>query len=356
MKIFLSVLAGLSAILLIADPKAISEAVSASAASCLETVVPSLFAFTVLAVYLQKSGLYRTALKPLTFPLSKLLRMDEELCAVFVLANIGGYPVGAKLLSELVRKGRLSRKNAGRMMCFCFGSGPGFMIGIAGMKIFGSAGAGLALFGACFASSLLIAAFVRQRGEIAPESCENAYDLTAETFISSVTDAARTMFTVCAMIVGFSVIAALLRVAGVFSLFESLFGSAEIFPALLEVTRIGGLTPTDRALPTCAALLAFGGACVLMQIAALAKGVPLKSFLISRIFAVLISALIAMPFARLFPPEDIQTIADDASVIPFTKNAALSVCVLAMCGILLAVCGKTKPHGSSEKTHKKRRL
>ncbi|MDE6726498.1 MAG: hypothetical protein K2J80_00995, partial [Oscillospiraceae bacterium] len=176
MKYFLSVIAGLAAILLVADPKAVSEAVSASAASCLEVVVPSLFAFTVLAIYLQKSGLYRTALKPLTFPLSKLLRMDEELCAVFVLSNIGGYPVGAKLLSELVKQGRLSQKNAGRMMCFCFGSGPGFMIGIAGMKIFGSAGAGLALFGACFASSLLIAAFVRQRGEIALKSSESAYD------------------------------------------------------------------------------------------------------------------------------------------------------------------------------------
>lgn len=335
MKYVLSVIAGAAVILLLIDPSSVAEAIELSAESCLEVIVPSLFAFTVLAVYLQKSGLYRVALRPLTFPLSKLLRMDEELCAVFVLANIGGYPVGAKLLKELVRQDRLSPKNAGRMMCFCFGSGPGFMIGIAGMRIFGSAAAGLTLFVAGLASSLLIAAFVRSRGEIPLKSSESGYCLTSEAFISSVTSAAQVMFTVCAMIVGFSAISALLKTIGVYSLFEKIFGSSEIFPALLEVTRIKELTPTAYALPTCAALLGFGGVCVLMQIAALAKEIPLKGFLISRVPAAFIGVLLTAPFTKSFPPADIQTIAPDTAVIPFTKNAALSVCVLAMCAILL---------------------
>ena len=343
MKYFLSIVAGLAAILLVIEPKAVSDAVSAAAASCLEVVVPSLFAFTVLAIYLQKSGLYRTALKPLTFPLSKLLRLDEELCAVFVLANIGGYPVGARLLSELVSEGRLSRENAGRMLCFCFGSGPGFMIGIVGMRVFGSAGAGLVLFGACFAASLLIAGFVRSRGEIALKPAETGYKLDSEAFIGSVSGGARTMFTVCAMIVGFSAISALLKVIGAHALFTGIFGLAEIFPALLEVTRIGELTAAPHALPTCAALLAFGGACVIMQIAALAKGIPLRGFLISRGAAAVLSAALSLPFAKLFPPPDVEAIAAETAVTAFSKNGALSFCVLAMCGILLlAANGKTR--------------
>lgn len=341
MKYFLSAAAVLALLFLMIKPSIISSAVSASATSCLEVVVPSLFAFTVLAIYLQKSGLYRVALRPLTFPLSKLLRMDEELCAVFVLSNIGGYPVGAKLLSELVRQERLSKKDAGRMMCFCYGSGPGFMIGIAGMKIFNSAGAGLALFGACFAAALLIAAFVRSRGVIELKRADCSFDLSANSFISSVTSAARVMFTVCAMIIGFSAISAILSELGVYSLFESIFGSAEIFPALLEVTRIKELSAA-HTLPLCAALLAFGGVCVLMQIAAIAKDIPLKGFLISRVPAALIAALISMPFAEAFPPEFVQTIAPETTVIPFTKNAALSVCVLAMCAILLIDAARTR--------------
>lgn len=338
MKYVLALAAGLAAVILIIEPKAVADAVGAAAGSCLEVVVPSLFAFTVLAIYLQKSGLYRTVLKPLTFPLSKLLRMDEELCAVFLLANIGGYPVGARLLSTLVQQNRLSRENAGRMICFCFGSGPGFMLGIAGMRIFGSAGAGAALFGICFAVSLLIAGFVRMRGEIPLERAEGALKLDAEAFISSVTDGARTMFTVCAMIVGFSVIAAILKAVGVYALFAEVFGSSEILPALLEITRLGEMTApgiSDSALPTCAALLAFGGACVIMQVAALAREIPLKKFLISRGAAAVLSALLAMPFAGMFPPADVETIAAETAVTPFSKSAALSVCVLAMCALTL---------------------
>ncbi len=343
MKYVLSAFALLSAIILTVNPKAAGEAVGAAVFDCLEVVVPSLFAFTILAVYMQKSGLYRVALRPITFPLSKLLRLDEELCAVYVLSNIGGYPVGAKLLSELVWQGRLSAGDAGRMLCFCFGSGPGFMIGIAGMKIFGSAGAGLALFGISFVTSLLIAAFVRSRGEIRLQKAEKAYMLGSDAFISSVTDAARVMFTVCAMIAGFSVVSAVLRSVGVYALFEKLFGSAEIFPALLEVTRISGLTPTAHALPVCAALLSFGGVCVIMQVAALTRkasprGIPLVAFLVSRACAAVISALLALPFAERFPPVDVQTLASDTAVVPFTKNAALSLCVLAMC--VLAVRGE----------------
>lgn len=346
MKYILAFAAGLAAVVLIIEPKTVSDAVGAAAASCLEVVVPSLFAFTVLAIYLQKSGLYRTVLKPLTFPLSKLLRIDEELCAVFLLANIGGYPVGARLLSELVKQDRLSRENAGRMLCFCFGSGPGFMLGIAGMRIFGSAGAGAgagaALFGICFAVSLLIAGFVRTRGEIPLERAEGSFRLNADAFITSVVDGARTMFTVCAMIVGFSVITSILKTVGVHNFFTKIFGSSEILPALLEITRIGDMTATTSALPTCAALLAFGGACVIMQIAAIARGIPMKGFIISRGAAAVLSALLAMPFAGMFPPADVETIAADTAVTVFSKNAALSVCVLAMCLLMLLEARRLK--------------
>ena len=333
MKILLSVIAGFCAVFLMINPKVVSETIRVSSVSCLEVIVPSLFAFTVLAIYLQKSGLYRYALKPLTFPLSKILRMDEELCAVFVLANIGGYPVGAKLLSELVRQERLSAKDAGRMMCFCFGSGPGFMIGIIGMKIFGSAAAGITLFGVSFAVSLLIAGFMRTRGDYELKPAENRFELTTDSFISSVADAARVMFTVCAMIVGFSAISAILREIGVYSLFSEIFGTGEIFPALLEVTRAAEIPLSEHSLPFCAALLAFGGVCVLMQIAALAKNIPLKSFLISRVPAAFLCAVISLPLASRF--ETIQTLSGNAVVTPFTKNAALSLCVIAMSCLLL---------------------
>lgn len=342
MKYFLSVITVLAAVFLIAKPNVISAAVGAAVSDCLEVIVPSLFAFTVLAVYLQKSGLYRTALKPLTFPLSKLLRMDEELCAVFVLANLGGYPVGASLLSELVRKGALPEKNAARMLCCCFGSGPSFIVGIVGVRVFGSAAAGLVLFGACFVSSLIMALIVRAGGAIELKSAPVRCDLSAGTFISSVMSGAKVMFTVCTMITGFSVISAILGTVGVNALFERLLGllgaeenSTAIFSTILEVTRIKTISPTSCAMPICAALLSFGGVCVIMQITALSGKIPLKRFILSRVPAAAISALAAIPLSKLLPPVDIETLAPNTSAEPFTQNAVLSLCVLAMCGILL---------------------
>ncbi len=347
MKYILSILSAVAAVVLLISPEAVSEAVRVSAESCLEVVVPSLFAFTILAVYLQKSGLYRVALRPITFPLSKLLRLDEELCAVFVLSNVGGYPVGAKLLSELVAQGRLSRKNAGEMLCFCFGSGPGFMIGIAGMRIFGSAKAGLALFGICFCSSLLIAAFMSARCKFTLTDAPNRFELNSQTLISSVSGAARVMFTVCAMITGFAAISAVLKKIGVYSLFSAAFGSDEILPALLEVTRIRGISSSEHAFVFCAALLSFGGICVIMQIRAIAADIPLKGFLISRAAAAVLSALIALPFAKNFPPAAAETLANGSAVEPFSKNAVLSVCVLLMCAILLIDAGRAVHRGKT---------
>lgn len=336
MKYFYCVIVLTAAVLLAVNPSAVSEAVRGSVADCIETVIPSLFAFTVLAIYLQRSGLYVIALRPVTKPLSKLLRMDEELCAVFVLSNVGGYPVGIKLLSELVSEGRLSRENAGRMLCCCFGSGPAFVVGIAGMGVFGNAAAGLALFGICFASSLLIAAAVRSRGEITLDGKKDRkLDLTSDSFVVSVTSGGRVMFTVCVMIVGFSAVTALLRTLGVYSAAEALFGNGAVFPALLEVTRIKSVAAVEYAFPLCAALLSFGGVCVLMQISALSNGIPLKSLLISRAAAAIASALLAMPFSRLFTVSDAAVFAPNVTVLPFTGNAVLSLCVVAMCAILL---------------------
>lgn len=336
MKIILAVISLVMAGFLLFEPKIAANAVGTAIEDCLEVIVPSLFAFTALAIFLQKSGLYRVALKPLTFPLSKLLKIDEELCAVLVLANVGGYPVGVKLLSEILGEGRISDKDAERLMCCCFGSGPGFIIGIVGMNVFGSAWAGFLIFIACFASSLLIAAALRTRGEIAIKPAETRFTLNSASFTDSIVTAAKTLFTVCAMIVGFSVVTAFLNTVGVNRLFERFFADSAIFPAILEVTRIKGMPFSAAAMPICAALLSFGGVCVLLQIKVLSNGIPLRKFVISRAAAATISAIIAFFLSNLVDAPQGVIPAAVNPIAPFSVNAILSVCTIAMCGILLA--------------------
>lgn len=347
MKYLLSAATLCAAAGILLNPAAIAGAVRNSVSACLDVVIPSLFAFTVLAVYLQQSGLYRIALRPLTLPLSKLLAVPEELSAVFLLSNIGGYPVGARLLRELVRSGRLSRRDSGRMLCCCYGSGPSFVIGTAGMVVFGSAATGWILYGACFLSSLIIAVAICRTGERIALRCEEerpCFDLSADCFVRSADSGARVMYTVCIMATLFSAITSLLDATGISGLTALLPGLAEagvnsgnILPALLEVTRIRELHASAAAVPICAAILSFGGVCVLMQITAVTAGdIPIRPLVLSRIPAAAISAALSAPAMCLIPDSAVHVSSPNtAQISVFSVNSGMSVCVLIMAGILI---------------------
>ena len=316
--------------LLIFSDKA-RTSVSDAVSDCLEVIIPSLFAFSALAMYLQKSGLYKTALKPFTFILSKILKTDEEICGLILLSNIGGYPVGASLLSSLVDENRLGKNDAARLMCCCFGSGPSFIIGMVGKVVFNSAIAGTFLFLSCFLSSLVMAAVVLSKEKVTLKKAGGGYDLSAGCFINSVSAAAKAMFSVCTMIVIFSVISAALSETGVFL---PLGENAVIFSSILEVTRIKEMTA--GSMPICAGLLSFGGVCVALQVTAIVGGrIPLGKFLLSRIPAAALSAGFSALFSLFLPNISEETLAGNAYTSVFSGNAALSVCLLAMCAILL---------------------
>lgn len=330
-------------------PAELSGAVRSSLEGCLEVVIPALFAFTVLAVYLQRSGLYRIALRPLTLPLSKLLRLPEELCAVFLLSNIGGYPVGARLLTGLVKSGRLDRRDASRLMCCCYGSGPSFVIGTAGLQVFGSAAAGGVIFAACFSASLLTAIVVCRAGKpIQLSGSETCADLSADCFIASIDSGARVMYTVCTMSVAFAAVTAVLNVFGVTGLAGWLLGglglgdnSERLLPALLEVTRVRELVPGGISASLCAAALSFGGVCVLLQVTALTGGqFSLRPLLISRVPAALVSGLLAVPAGKFAAAAEAYSANTEPVGRMFSVNAGLSVCVLIMAGILILSVGK----------------
>ncbi len=348
MKYILSFAAAAAAIIMLLEPSIIAAAVKNSVNICLEVMIPSLFAFTVLAVYLQESGLYRTMLKPLTYPLSRLMRLDEELCAVFILSNIGGYPVGAKLLSNLVDNGRLSRSNAGRMLCFCYGSGPSFIISIVGQRVFGSTTAGLLIFVACFLSSFILGILLCRCGRrIRIMSHGEKLDLSSGCFVSSVMSAAKVMLTVCTMIVCFSAVSAMIESTGAMDAAEKLFSltgagvnSSAILPTILEISHIQHLTPSDSSVAAlCGSLLSFGGICVILQISAISHAyIPLKNFLIMRLPAMFISSAFSIVVSHWC------IISEQGTYIPtsaklqadaFSVNAGMSLCVLAMCVILL---------------------
>ena len=144
------------------------------------------------------------------------------------------------------------------------------------------------------------------------------------------------------MITAFAAVTALLDAVGALRLAQAAFerlGAGEdagrILPALLEVSRTGELSGAGFAsVPLCAGLLSFGGVCVLLQVAAVAGNIPLKRFLLTRPLAAALSAVFALPAGLI--PRAAAAAVPAGGAYPFTGGAAASVCVLVMCGILLA--------------------
>ena len=111
---------GLFAYFLICYANAAISSIINGITSCLTIIIPALFSFMVLSTFLLESGLYRILSIPF-YPLSKyVFRIEPSLFSIFILSQIGGYPIGAKLISELVISGRITKEEADKMLCYCF--------------------------------------------------------------------------------------------------------------------------------------------------------------------------------------------------------------------------------------------
>ena len=82
-------------------------------ALCTATVIPSLFPFFVLSIYLTGN-----------------LSGGSGYLPILLSGFLGGYPVGAQAVTENWKTGRISRETANKMLMFCSQAGPSFLFGM----------------------------------------------------------------------------------------------------------------------------------------------------------------------------------------------------------------------------------
>ena len=126
------------AVFLIMDGQTVSKGVVSGIELCLKTVIPSLFCFMVLTGFLLQSGLYRLLSVPLSPVTKHLFFLPSELGSVVLLSLIGGYPMGAKSIADLLNQHRIEPGCAQRMLLYCCCAGPSFIITAVGYGMFGS--------------------------------------------------------------------------------------------------------------------------------------------------------------------------------------------------------------------------
>lgn len=107
-----------------------------------ECVLPSLFPFMVITLIAVKSGIAERAALPLR-KVTKLVKMPPAAASCFILSICSGYPAGSKIVSEFYESGVIRKKDCAKAAYLCSTSGPLFIIGSVGFKMFADTTAGL---------------------------------------------------------------------------------------------------------------------------------------------------------------------------------------------------------------------
>lgn len=120
-----------------------------------ECVLPSLFPFMVITLLLVKTGAAQTAAKPFE-RVCKPLSLPPECFAIFLMSICSGYPAGSRIVCEYFEGGALSESDAKKAAVLCSTSGPLFIIGSVGYKMFADKKVGFAIYATHVFSVVLV--------------------------------------------------------------------------------------------------------------------------------------------------------------------------------------------------------
>lgn len=265
---------------------------------CLSVIVPSLFPFVFLA------GMLPSRLLGIRIPAFRGMRricgIPDGSESLLLLGFLGGYPLGASIITDAYRQGSISRATASRMLGFCSNAGPSFLFGMVA-PLFPDRKIVWALWLIHILSALLVSVLLPGKSK---ESCvliKNSPITVAQALETSL----KTMTNICGWVVIFRV---LLSVLDSWLLWLLPKESQAVIYGLLELSNgiiaLQQLPNYAARFITCSGILAFGGLCVYMQTESVTMGLGTGLYFPGKVlqclFSILLSLLIQL---LLFPAE-----------------------------------------------------
>lgn len=312
---------------------------------CGQVIIPSMYPFFVLAgmfSQLSKTGKSKRSGKLLR----RALRQPPAALGAIVLGFIGGYPLGAKSAAQLMEQGLVTRAQAQRLQLFCVNAGPAYLIGAMGAGLLGSRKAGVILFVSMLTAGLAMGVLTRfvpdaqLQGGAQPVNCECDHPAAQERkgldhmLLSAVSQATGSILGVCAWVVLFSALCALLQL-----LPHSLWPAIPTLNVALEVT--SGAVAVVRAglpLPVLCAALGWGGLGVHCQILGDIRktGLSIRLFWASRILHGALASGICWGLLRYFPIDlSAAAVSGQQAVRLWAVSAPAAVACLFFCAFLI---------------------
>lgn len=239
-----------------------------------ECVLPSLFPFMVITLIAVKSGLAQSAAKPFTRA-THAFKLPPVGAVIFLMSVCSGYPAGSRIICEYRESGAISDGDCKRLAALCTTSGPLFIIGSVGYKMFSDKTAGMVMLCAHVLSVFSIGAiycFASKRGQTSKEALVRPnpnvlYDAFYSAVISVLVAGGFICFfyTLSAVISDYNLLLPL-QYALTNALGEA--AAAAVCKGIIEATggcAALGASGSALALPLAGFLVTFGGLSIILQ-------------------------------------------------------------------------------------------
>lgn len=326
-------------------PKQTAEAVSLSVNNCLNVIIPSLFAMTVLSGMLVKSGIYRITGRPFSLPARYIFRVSPDIMTIFLIGCTAGYPVGAALITAAREQDAITEDEAEDLLCWCFGAGPAFIYGAVGAGVFGSTAAGNTIFISCIAANIIIGIIMSFGKKLPPKSSrKHEISFSAQMFCKCVAEGGKSILKMCAVIIFMSAVLSVPDTLGITAKLSAVIGKAlhsdpaivySVLRSAAEVSNIAYMNAPDfEYIPIAAAVISFGGISVFMQISSVCGGVVrIRKMIFARLGGAVISYAVCDFLYVHFYRE--QAVAAMAQVKEISHNSPIPTIFLLIMTILL---------------------
>ena len=277
------------------------------------TVLPTLFPFLLISRLLLDScacSLLNRLFSPL---LCRLLHISAQGSFAVIVGFLCGYPMGAKIVSDLLCSEQITRSEATYLLSFCNNTSPAFLINYIVLGYFQKPDFILPSILILYGIPILLSFFFRVKKPFFDKlRTENKYGAhfvsRAPCFLDAcLTDSSKATVTIGGYIILFSVLLNLLQSLPVTSfLYQAyLLPSLELTNgiALLNKTMSESTASLSFSLfySLCMGHTAFGGWCAIFQTGSMIakSGLSLKSYILKKLITALVTSLFAYLFVCL---------------------------------------------------------
>jgi sporulation integral membrane protein YlbJ len=294
------------------------------------SVIPSLFPFFVATELLSYTNIVNILGRCFNKLMKPLFNVRGEGSFAFLMGIISGYPVGAKIACNLRESNICSKEECERLLAFTNNSGPLFIIGTVGIKMFGSSTIGFLLLithilacisvGICFRCWKSSSSINYLGGNNSKKSISNtrvSLSNLGEVISKSITNSISTILNIGGFIVIFSVIISILKHTNFIVFFEPLFKILHIPTAIAESFILGIVEITNGIFAiSCislkkisiniiltAFLLGLGGISILLQVWSIVSKTDLsiKPYVIGKLLHGVFATIYTFLFIIFFP-------------------------------------------------------